>query len=278
VRVTVLASGSSGNAILVEAAGTKILVDAGMPPRRLDQWLKNAGLGVSLEDVQAVVCTHEHGDHGGGVPALHSAGIAVHTTGGTARALQLPGAKLCAAGEAFELGALRIEPIAVPHDAAEPVAFILSDGFARVGVLVDCGHADAEIAEAFAGCDTLVLEANHDVDLLRAGAYPPTLKRRIAGHLGHLSNEQCADMLRMMARAARPRPLPRVLVLAHLSQHNNKPKLARAAVEKALPAVGKPTLILAPQERATSPIEMEGGRVRVLPEGSQRQLSLAFGD
>jgi phosphoribosyl 1,2-cyclic phosphodiesterase len=278
VRVTVLASGSSGNAILVEAEGTRILVDAGMPPRRLDVRLKNAGLGVSLEDIQAVVCTHEHSDHGGGVAALQSAGIAVHTTTGTARALHLPSAHVCAAGVPFELGALRIEPIAVPHDAAEPVAFVLSDGVARVGVLVDCGHPDVDLAAAFAGCDTLVLEANHDPDLLRYGAYPPTLKRRIAGHLGHLSNEQCAEMLRMMAQAARPRPLPRVLVLAHLSQANNKPKLARAAVEKALPAIGRPTLVLAAQERATSPIEMIGGRIRVLPEGSQRQLSLAFPD
>ena len=278
MRVTVLASGSSGNAILVEAEGTRVLVDAGLPPRRLDQRLCKAGLGVGLEDIQAVLCTHEHTDHGGGVPALASAGIAVHCTSGTARALHLPGARLFSAGGSFELGALTVEPIRVPHDAAEPVAFVLSDGMARVGVLVDCGHADVDVAHAFAGCDTLVLEANHDAELLRYGAYPPTLKRRIAGHLGHLSNAETADMLRLIARAARPRPLPRVLVLAHLSQQNNRPKLARAAVEKALPAIGKPTLLVAPQDRALSPIEMVGGKVRVLPEGSQRQLSLAFPD
>jgi phosphoribosyl 1,2-cyclic phosphodiesterase len=166
----------------------------------------------------------------------------------------------------------------VPHDAAEPVAFVVSDGVARVGVLVDCGHADVDVAAAFAGCDALVLEANHDADLLRFGAYPPTLKRRIAGRLGHLSNEQCGEMLQMIARAARPRPLPRVLVLAHLSQQNNRPKLARAAIEKALPVHGRPTLLLAPPDRALAPIELVGGRVRVLPEGSQRQLSLAFPD
>jgi phosphoribosyl 1,2-cyclic phosphodiesterase len=278
VRVTVLASGSSGNAILVEAEGTRVLVDAGLPPRRLDQRLQRAGLGVGLEDVQAVLCTHEHGDHGGGVPALASAGIAVYMTHGTARALNLPGARLFAAGQRFELGAIAVEPVSVPHDAAEPVAFVISDGVARVGVLVDCGHADVDVAHAFAGCDALVLEANHDPDLLRFGAYPPTLKRRIAGQLGHLSNDQCAEMLRMIARAARPRPLPRVLVLAHLSQQNNRPKLARAAVEKALPAVGKPQLLLAPQDRPLAAIELIAGKIRVLPEGSQRQLSLAFPD
>jgi len=276
--VTVLASGSSGNAILVEAEGTRVLVDAGLPPRRLDQRLQRAGLGVGLEDVQAVLCTHEHSDHGGGVPALASAGIAVYSTHGTARALNLPAARCIGAGVSFELGALTIEPVAVPHDAAEPVAFVISDGIARVGVLVDCGHADVDVAAAFAGCDALVLEANHDAELLRYGAYPPTLKRRIAGRLGHLSNAECAEMLHMIARAPRPRPLPRVLVLAHLSQQNNRPKLARAAVEKALPALGRPTLLLAPQDRALSPIEMIGGRIRVLPEGSQRQLSLAFPD
>jgi phosphoribosyl 1,2-cyclic phosphodiesterase len=278
VRVTVLASGSSGNAILVEAEGTRVLLDAGLPPRRLDQRLARAGLGVGLEDVQAVLCTHEHGDHGGGVPALASAGIAVYATGGTARALRLPGANLIGAGTAFTVGALTVEPVAVPHDAAEPVAFVVTDGTARVGVLVDCGHADAEVAEAFAGCDALVLEANHDADLLRFGQYPPSLKRRIAGHLGHLSNHECVEMLRLIGRAARPRPLPRVLVLAHLSQENNRPKLARTAIEKALPQPVRPQILVAPADRALAPIELIGGRVRVLPEGSQRQLSLAFPD
>ena len=278
MRVTVLASGSSGNAILVEAEGTRVLIDAGLPPRRLDQRLQRAGLGVGLEDVQAVLCTHEHGDHGGGVPALASAGIAVFATTGTARALDLPAARTISAGVRFEVGALTVEPVGVPHDAAEPVAFVVSDGVARVGVLVDCGHADVDVAEAFSGCDALVLEANHDAELLRFGAYPPTLKRRIARRLGHLSNDQCAEMLHLIARAARPRPLPRVLVLAHLSQENNRPKLARAAIEKALPAPGRPTLLVAPPDRALAPIELIGGRVRVLPEGSQRQLSLAFPD
>jgi phosphoribosyl 1,2-cyclic phosphodiesterase len=278
MRVTVLASGSSGNAVLVEAEGTRVLVDAGLVPRKLDQRFARTGLDVKLDDVQAVLVTHEHGDHAVGVAGLSSAGLATYATSGTARALGLPAVREIGAGVRLEIGALSIEPIAVPHDAVEPVAFLLSDGVSRVGILVDVGHVDAELAEAFAGCDVLLLEANHDVDLLRLGQYPPTLKRRIAGRLGHLSNDQTAEALRLMARCARPRPLPRVLVLGHLSLQNNRPRLARVAAEKALPVAGRPTLLVAPADRPLSPIELIGGRVRVLPEADQRQLSLSFGD
>jgi phosphoribosyl 1,2-cyclic phosphodiesterase len=276
--VTVLASGSSGNAVLVEADGTRVLVDAGLVPRKLDERFSRTRLDVKLDDVQAVLASHEHGDHAVGVAGLASAGIATYATAGTTRALGLPSVREIGAAVRFEIGALTVEPVAVPHDAAEPVAFILSDGVSRVGVLVDVGHVDAELAESFAGCDVLLMEANYDSDLLRLGQYPPSLKRRIASRVGHLSNEQTAEALRFMARAARPRPLPRVLVLGHLSLQNNRPRLARVAVERALPASQRPQILIAPGDRPLAPIELVGGRVRVLPEADQRQLSLAFPD
>jgi phosphoribosyl 1,2-cyclic phosphodiesterase len=278
MRVTVLASGSSGNAVLVEADGTRVLVDAGLVPRKLDQRFERTQLDVKLDDVQAVIATHEHGDHAVGVAGLVSAGIAAYATPGTARALGLPSVREISAGVRFEIGALSIEPVSVPHDSAEPVAFLLSDGVSRVGVLVDVGHIDAELAETFAGCDVLLLEANYDSDLLRLGQYPPTLKRRIASRVGHLSNEQTAEALRLMTRAARPRPLPRVLVLGHLSLQNNRPRLARVAVERAVPAGSRPTTLIAPADRPLAPIELIGGKVKILPQADQRQLTLAFGD
>jgi phosphoribosyl 1,2-cyclic phosphodiesterase len=279
VRVTVLASGSGGNALLVEADRTRVLIDAGLAPRKLAQRFEQTGLTSRLDDVQAVLCTHEHVDHGGAVASLASAGIATYCTAGTARALALTaGVTTIAAGERFTVGALEITPVSVPHDATEPVAFIVSDGTARAGILVDIGHPDASVVAAFAGCDALVLETNHDPDLLRAGAYPPTLKRRIAGRHGHLSNEQAADLLRMMAAGGRA-ALPRVLVLAHLSAANNRPKLARAAIEKALPVSSRPRLLIAPQDRPVAPLELgAGGAVKVLPSHDNRQLSLAFPD
>jgi phosphoribosyl 1,2-cyclic phosphodiesterase len=283
MRVTVLASGSAGNAILVEAERTRVLVDAGLAPRKLAQRMEQTGLATRLDDVQAVVCSHEHGDHASGVPALASAGVTTYCTAGTARALRLSTSTDIGAGCAFTVGALEITPVAVPHDAADPVMFVVSDGRARVGVLVDVGHADPRVSAAFAGCDTLVLETNHDADMLRAGQYPPTLKRRIAGRLGHLSNEQAAEVLRQMATGAGAgvprRGLPRVLVLAHLSATNNRPRLARTVIERAVPAPERPRLLIAPQDRPVAPIELGGeGVVRVLPSPDNRQLSLAFPD
>jgi phosphoribosyl 1,2-cyclic phosphodiesterase len=307
MRVTVLASGSGGNSVLVEAEGTRVLIDAGMPPRKLAQRLEHTGLPTRLDDVQAVLVSHEHGDHASGVAALASAGLSVHATAGTIRALaqpgrnggppvRLPGACELAAGEVVRVGALRVVPIAVPHDAAEPVMFVIESESGRAGVLVDLGHADPVVSGRFAGLDVLVLEANHDPDLLRLGQYPPTLKRRIAGRLGHLSNEQCTEVLRQImhgrgeshgalgqgGQAEAPRDprrgLPRALVLAHLSATNNRPKLARSVVERALPSHQRPRLFVAAQDRATPPLEIGPGGVRAWPSHDQRQLALAFPD
>jgi len=274
VRVTVLASGSGGNSILIEADRTRVLVDAGLAARDLAKRIERSPAASRLDDVQAVLVTHEHTDHVSGVAALGSAGVHVYATPGTARAARLQRTRDVAAGERFALGALEIMPVAMPHDAAEPVGFVLSDGHCRTGILTDCGFPSAEVAAAFGGCDILILETNHDPDMLRAGAYPPSLKRRIGGTRGHLSNDQAAEMLRLLGR-----PNPRVLILAHLSPLNNRPRLARLAVERALLPLGpRPRLLVASQERPTAPVTVDGGEIHVMPAQDDRQLRLAFPD
>jgi phosphoribosyl 1,2-cyclic phosphodiesterase len=277
VRVTVLASGSAGNAVLVEGGKTgktKLLVDCGLPARELAKRLDRSATGARLEDLRGVLCTHEHGDHAGGVPALASAGLPTYATAGTARALGLAGTRGVAAGGNDVIDDVMVLTVAMPHDAVEPVGFIVDDGEGRVGVITDCGHADPAVAAAFADCDILILEANHDPDLLRAGAYPPSLKRRIASSLGHLSNFEAAELLRLMGP-----PRAQVIVLAHLSAENNQPRLARTLIDQTLIALGvRPRILVAAQERPAPPIVSERGRVRILPGMDDRQLRLAFPD
>jgi phosphoribosyl 1,2-cyclic phosphodiesterase len=274
VRVTVLASGSAGNAILVEADGTRLLIDCGLAPRELDRRMQRSAAAMRLDEVQGVLCTHEHADHGGGLPALASAGLMAYVTDGTARALNLTGTVTVAAGAALTIGAVQVLPVALPHDAAEPVGFIVDDGHGRAGVITDCGRPAPEVAAAFVGCDVLVLETNHDRDLLAAGPYAAAVKRRIAGPHGHLSNLEAAELLRLMAR-----PQAQVVVLAHLSVENNRPRLARAAVEKALAELGvRPRLLVAPPDRPLAPIACHQGQARVLPGIDDRQLCFAFPD
>src|SRR5262249_38711292 len=157
----------------------------------------------------------------------------------------------------FGIDEILVNAVAMPHDAAEPVGFIIEDGTGRVGVITDCGCPDAAVAEAFSDCDVLVLETNHDVDLLRAGPYPASLKRRIASLRGHLSNEEAGTLLKMMGK-----PTAQVLVLAHLSVENNQPRLARAAIERALVEIGvRPRVLIAGPDRPVPPVVAEKGRV-----------------
>lgn len=274
MRVTVLCSGSAGNSILVESGSTRLLVDAGMQPRELARRMERSAAGARLDQVEGVLCTHEHGDHGAGVPALASAGLKVYATGGTARALGLPGAIAVGAGATFEAGALRVTPVALPHDAAEPVGFVVADEGGSVGYVVDCGNPTPEVAAAFAGCELLILETNHDPALLRAGPYPPALKRRIGGPQGHLSNEQAAELLRLMGP-----PRAQVLVLAHLSQENNKPRLARFAIDRVLAELGvRPRVLVAGQDKALSPLRCDKGVAAVEAGVDNRQLCFGFAD
>jgi phosphoribosyl 1,2-cyclic phosphodiesterase len=274
MRVTVLASGSGGNSILIEADRTRILVDAGLAPREIAKRIDRTSTGARLDDVQGMILTHEHEDHASGAAALASAGLRLFCTAGTARAAKLARTHDICAGHVTRVGALEVLPVTLPHDAAEHVGLILRDEGGSVGIILDCGHADADVARAFAGCDVLVLETNHDPDLLRAGSYPPFLKRRIGSRFGHLANEEAADLLRLMGA-----PRVQVLVLAHLSRMNNRPRFARAEIDKSLKRMGiRPRVLVAPQEKPTAPVACIKGTTHILPASDDRQLCLAFPD
>jgi phosphoribosyl 1,2-cyclic phosphodiesterase len=239
LRFASLASGSGGNCLVVEAGDaastTRVLVDCGLTLTDTERRLARAGLQPS--DVHAILVTHEHGDHGGGVFDFAAAhGVAVYLTYGTRAALEaegkvLEGVKivLVSGKEPVAVGAMEARPYTVPHDAREPVQYILSDGSARLGVLTDIGCSTPHVEQMLSGLDALVLECNYDLDMLWAGPYPKWLKSRIAGPFGHLDNRQSEGLLSRLDRSK----LKHVLG-AHLSQHNNKPELARAALARAL--------------------------------------------
>ncbi|MCU0624298.1 MAG: MBL fold metallo-hydrolase [Gemmatimonadaceae bacterium] len=231
MRAWVLGSGSRGNAVLVESAGTRLLVDCGFSPRTLAGRL--AAIGLSPRDVHAVVLTHEHQDHAKGAAAgAAQFGWQVFASEGTLRALGgLPGAAPFAPGATVAVGHAVVETVRVPHDAAQPVAVVVSDPAtgARCGVALDLGHVPAAMLPMFRALDVLVLEANHDPDLLAAGPYPPAVRARIASKAGHLSNVDAARAIRAFAHRGL-----RHVVLAHLSETCNTPTLALTAVRSAL--------------------------------------------
>lgn len=231
MRVWVLGSGSRGNAVLVECAGTRLLVDCGFSPRTLAGRL--AAIGRTPSDVHAVVLTHEHLDHAKGAAAGAAQwGWRVHASEGTLRALgEVPNAEPFTPGATVAVGGAVIETLRIPHDAAQPVAVVVADPGAstRCGVALDLGHVPAAMLTAFRDLDVLVFEANHDPALLAAGPYPPSVRARIEGRQGHLSNPDAARAIRAFAHRGL-----RHVVLAHLSEHCNTPSAARAAVAQAL--------------------------------------------
>jgi phosphoribosyl 1,2-cyclic phosphodiesterase len=268
LRITLLGSGSSGNVAYLEAgpvdARTRVLVDAGLPKAEIIARLER--VGVTLSQIDAVLVTHDHNDHAGCAAKL---GRPIWATAGTRRACEFD-AELVRAGDRFRVGAFEVLPVLLPHDAVETVGYVLSDGKCRAGVLTDCGHDAPEVAAGFAGCDVLVLEANHDATLLKYGPYPPSLKRRVGGRLGHLSNDQSASLLRMIMQRG---PAPKLVIGAHLSQPNNRPELAKRALVRALGRAGR--VILAHHERGTPTITVEDGKLRVDPERNE-QLAFDF--
>ena len=233
MRFASLGSGSRGNALVVESGATRILVDCGFSTRVTVARL--ARLGLMPEDIDTVLVTHEHSDHLHGVAGFSGRfGIPVFLTHGTRAALpkageDLPAHQLIDAHRSFAIGDLYIQPFPVPHDAREPVQFVFSDGAARLGVLTDCGAVTAHVATMLRQCDALVLECNHDADLLAASRYPFVLKQRIAGNYGHLGNHQAAELL---GRIEQHRL--RHVVAAHLSEESNCPELAANALAAAL--------------------------------------------
>ncbi|MGH8370481.1 MAG: MBL fold metallo-hydrolase [Gammaproteobacteria bacterium] len=230
MRFASLGSGSRGNATLVEADATRVLVDCGFSLSETRARL--ARLAVEPESITAILVTHEHTDHASGVARLAARfDIPVWSTAGTLTACArygLDSAQLFSPHDVFTIGALEIMPVAVPHDAREPSQFIFSDGECRFGVLTDTGHITPHIERVFDGCEALLLECNHDTGRLLDGPYPPSLKARVGGSLGHLSNSQAAGLLAVLDLSRL-----RHLVAAHLSDKNNTPALAQAALAAA---------------------------------------------
>jgi phosphoribosyl 1,2-cyclic phosphodiesterase len=229
MRFASLGSGSQGNALLIESGDTRVLLDCGFGLSEMTSRLSRLGLDASSLD--AIIVTHEHGDHGGGVAKLASRfDIAVYLTRGTLSALGAEGRSisrriLIDPYTAFAIEGIEVRPFPVPHDAREPVQFVLSDGAVRLGVLTDTGQPTPHIAQALSGVDALVLECNHDLDMLMSGPYSAQLKSRIAGRLGHLANAASAELVQAMDCSRLQH-----LVAAHLSQTNNTPVLARSAL------------------------------------------------
>jgi phosphoribosyl 1,2-cyclic phosphodiesterase len=236
MRFCSLGSGSTGNATLIEAGSgsttTRVLVDCGFSLRELE--LRLARAGVQAESITAVFITHEHGDHVGCALTLakrHS--IPLWTSRGTWRAIGAP--ELDAGllhfardGQAIELNDLQLTPFTVAHDALEPLQLRASDGAHRLGVLTDVGSSTPHLLANLQHCDALLLECNHDRDRLAASSYPASLKARIGGRFGHLDNETAAQILSACLHDGLKR-----LVAAHLSESNNSPELARAALSAA---------------------------------------------
>jgi len=230
MRFTSLGSGSSGNGLVVESGRTRVLMDCGFGLAETKARLERRGLGPS--ELTAIVVTHEHDDHMSGVArfALRYA-IPVYLTRGTAQWLpeDFPAvlARLIDPHTPFSIEAISVDPIPVPHDAREPVQYVFSDGDARLGVVTDLGTVTQHVVEKLSGCEALVIECNHDLDMLMTGPYPDSLKRRVAGRFGHLSNADAAHLV-----AALDRGRLRHLIAAHLSQQNNTPALAVEALAR----------------------------------------------
>lgn len=233
MRFASLGSGSEGNGLVVSVADTHLLLDCGFGLK--DSITRLARLGLTPEQLSGILVTHEHGDHCDGVAKLaRKYNLPVWLTHGTQRSAAKVFAGLTTQHEidphqVFAIGDIQLHPYPVPHDAAEPVQYVFSDGARRLGVLTDAGCSTPHMVAMLSGCDALVLECNHDADLLANSEYPHSLKQRISGRLGHLDNQQAADLLAQLTTNRLQH-----LVAAHLSQRNNTAALAVAALSSVL--------------------------------------------
>ena len=251
-----IASGSEGNCLLINCGDTHILVDAGISTRRITTALKAIGLGV--EDLDALLITHAHSDHISGLQTLlKKSTFPILASGRTCRELdyrlagirhrlqELPGM------EAVGLGACTVIGFPTSHDAPGSFGYRLESNEGSLGILTDTGYVTPEAREILLGVDTAVLETNHDVEAVRSGPYPYYLKARILGREGHLCNEDAAEFAAELAEKGTSE-----LILAHLSQENNTPAMARNAVERALSARG-----LSPLDSVAPRSELSGAHI-----------------
>ena len=241
MRLTVcpLFSGSSGNSIYIACGRTRLLVDAGMSAARIEAHLRE--IGVDIRDIDAILVTHEHVDHVRGLGVLsRKYGLPIYANDGTwdgillrESGIPLRCVRTFCTGEDFYIGDLNVHPFPIPHDAKEPVGYSFSCQGLRCAVATDLGHICDDWMDAITGCQALVLEANHDVDMVNRGPYPSHLKRRILGKKGHLNNEDCAKALLRLVKSG-----TQAVFLSHLSQDNNLPELAYNTVCGALHEAG----------------------------------------
>lgn len=232
MRFALLGSGSEGNALVVEVGSTRLLLDCGFSAS--ETLLRLQRLQLEAASISGILVTHEHSDHIGGVARLaRRFDLPVWMTHGTLRVQpqSLAGVTVheISPHQRFGIGDIEIQPCPVPHDAAEPVQYVFSDGARRLGVLTDTGHITPHIEAVFGACHALVLECNHDAGMLRTGPYPAKLKQRVGGRFGHLNNEQAASFLASLDTGCLQH-----IVAAHLSAQNNTPELAVSALSTAL--------------------------------------------
>jgi len=258
VMLSVLGSGSRGNATFIKTESTRILIDAGLSRKDLSKRLES--IGEDPDGIDAVLVTHEHNDHGAGLRTmLKELRIRAYLTQGTLRGLQpetfeMDGSEIIPirAGVPFTVGDAEIMPYAVPHDANEPTAFSISCQGFRITQLTDVGHMPDGVAAHLMGADCLILESNHDLEMLRVGPYPWVLKQRLMGRYGHLSNTAVAKFIREQydGRASH-------MVLAHLSERNNHPEIARQEALRALRHRGlRATVTTTLQQEPITPIRL----------------------
>ncbi len=226
-----LGSGSKGNATLISVGNTCIMVDCGFSMRETVARLE--ACGKQAEQLTAILLTHEHTDHIRGAGAMsRKFGIPVWSTRGTAQADSLGEVSrqyFINAEEEFKIGDVRVQAYPVPHDAREPCQYVFSNGKHKLGLLTDVGRGTPHIVERLSLCDALLLECNHDSDMLLQGEYPPSLKQRVAGDLGHLSNWQAAEILAQLDTSNL-----KYIAAMHISEKNNQIELARAALSEVL--------------------------------------------
>ncbi len=245
VSVSVLASGSRGNCALVATSSTRILVDAGLSGRETFKRLRALGArtpGELVQEISAILITHEHSDHVAGLQRLATKlNVPVFSTAPThhawSRAVrdaegaipELPKSEHFSAGRGFRVGDIEVMPFTIPHDAADPVGFTFRAEGVKIGFATDLGYMPVSVRDHLRGCSVLVIESNHDVEMLRSGSYPWSVKQRVMSRVGHLSNESLAEFFSSDYDGG-----AEYLILAHLSEQNNHPEIARAAAEQAL--------------------------------------------
>jgi phosphoribosyl 1,2-cyclic phosphodiesterase len=234
MRFASIGSGSRGNGTLVHAGDTLLLVDCGFALKETEQRMQR--LGVHPRHLSAVLVTHEHGDHCNGVRVLANRyDLPVYMTAGTARAKQLLDVEKVVAIDShasFFVNDIFVQPVAVPHDAAEPVQYVFNCAGKKLGVLTDLGTITPFVRDHYSTCDALLLESNHCVDMLARSAYPPSLKLRVGGRFGHLSNAQAANLLEEIQTERLQH-----LVIAHLSEKNNTLDRVQASLASAVRSV-----------------------------------------